>query len=146
MQGSRTALLESRSLLQDTRARAWPHSLLLLLLLRWLLGSHGKLRSCRGLTLSWSAKGLRLCLGSRLFRATFKERRLLLLLLLDLWCRRCCVGWFTAEQQLGECALLLFPRDGRIRRDAVRPGAARSKLLAKLRGRASTGLGCRPGG
>ncbi len=71
LRGSRAALLEGRSLLQDPRARTRPHSLLLLLL-RLLLGPHGKLHSRRGLTLSWSAKGLRLCLRSRLFRSTLE--------------------------------------------------------------------------
>ena len=68
LQGSRTALLEGRSLLQSTRTRPRPHPLLL----RLLLGSHGKLHARRGLALSWSAKGLRLCLRSRLFRSTLE--------------------------------------------------------------------------
>ena len=72
LQGSGTALLEGRSLLQNTRTRPQPRPRSHSLLLRLLLGSHGKLHSCRGLTLSWSTKGLRLCLRSRLFRSTLE--------------------------------------------------------------------------
>ena len=72
LQGSGTALLEGRSLLQNTRTRPRPRPRSHSLLLRLLLGSHGKLHSRRGLTLSWSTKGLRLCLRSRLFRSTLE--------------------------------------------------------------------------
>jgi hypothetical protein len=148
--GNRTALLWVWRLRGHTRTQPCPLLLLglRLRLLRHVLRAWGKrLRSPKRLARTRPASAplrCRLSIGLSIPALERAHERWLGALFLFGFRPGCCRGGgFAAKQQLGEGALLLLLRRLGIHRGAVRPGATRAELLAKLRGY-TAGLRCHP--